>query len=267
MPERTSYEPGTPSWVDLGTSDTDAARAFYGELFGWTADEAGPVEETGGYAMFRNDGRLVAGLGPLMSEGQPVAWSTYVSTDDLDALTERAKAAGATVIAEPMQVMDAGRMAFFMHAAGGVIGAWEPGQHKGAELVNEPGSFTWNELHTRDIDGAKAFGEAVFGWTTSEWDMGTGVYTLFNVGENGVAGATDVPPGVPEEIPSLLDDLLRRRRRRRRGREGPRARRQRDDGADGRRGRRPLRDRHRSAGRDVRRDQERSAIVISSHGR
>ena len=202
MPERTSYEPGTPSWVDLGTSDTDAARAFYGELFGWTADEPGPIEETGGYAMFRNDGRLVAGLGPLMSEGQPVAWSTYVSTDDLDALTERAKAAGATVITEPMQVMDAGRLAFFMHRAGGVIGAWEPGQHKGAELVNEPGSFTWNELHTRDIDGAKAFGEAVFGWSSSEWDMGTGVYTLFNVGENGVAGATDVPPGIPEEIPS-----------------------------------------------------------------
>ena len=60
MPERTSYEPGTPSWVDLGTSDTDAARAFYGELFGWTADEPGPVEETGGYAMFRNDGRPAA---------------------------------------------------------------------------------------------------------------------------------------------------------------------------------------------------------------
>ena len=202
MPERTSYEPGTPSWVDLGTSDTDAARAFYGELFGWTADEPGPLEETGGYAMFRNDGRLVAGIGPLMSEGQPVAWSTYVSTDDLDGLTERAKAAGATVIAEPMQVMDAGRLAFYMHPAGGVIGAWEPGQHTGAELVNEPGSFTWSELQTRDIQGAKAFGEAVFGWTTSEWDMGNGVYTIFNVGENGVAGATDVPPGVPEEIPS-----------------------------------------------------------------
>ena len=202
MPERTSYEPGTPSWVDLGTSDTDAARAFYGELFGWTADEPGPIEETGGYAMFRNDGRLVAGLAPLMSEGQPVAWSTYVSTDDLDALTERAKAAGATVIAEPMQVTDAGRMAFYMHAAGGVLGAWEPGRHKGAELVNEPGSFAWNELQTRDIEGAKAFGEAVFGWTTSEWDMGDGVYTLFNVGENGVAGATAVPPGVPEGIPS-----------------------------------------------------------------
>ena len=84
MPERTSYEPGTPSWVDLGTSDPDASRAFYGELFGWTADEPGPVEETGGYAMFRKDGKLVAGVGPLQDDSQPVVWSTYVSTDDLD---------------------------------------------------------------------------------------------------------------------------------------------------------------------------------------
>ena len=171
-------------------------------MFGWTADEPGPIEETGGYAMFRNDGRLVAGLGPLMSEGQPVEIVRRDVRGPRDGLTARAKAAGATVIAEPMQVMDAGRMAFYMHTAGGVFGAWEPGQHKGAELVNEPGSLTWNELHTRDIEGAKAFGEAVFGWTTAEWDIGNGVYTIFNVGENGVAGATDVPPGVPEEIPS-----------------------------------------------------------------
>lgn len=203
MPERTSYEPGTPSWVDLGTSDLDASRAFYGELFGWTAEEPGPVEETGGYAMFRKDGKLVAGAGPLQDDSQPVAWSTYVSTDDLDALTERARAAGAAVTVEPMQVMNAGRLGFFAHEAGGIIGAWEPGGHKGAELVNEPGSFTWNELHTRDMDGAKRFGEAVFGWTASEWDMGGGSpYVLFNLGERGIAGATDMPPGVPDEVPA-----------------------------------------------------------------
>jgi len=199
MPERTSYEPGTPSWTDLGSSDPEASRAFYGELFGWEAEEPGPVEETGGYVMFRKDGKLVAGVGPLQGES-PVAWSTYVSTDDLDGLTERARAAGAAVVVEPMQVMDAGRMAFFMHDAVGVIGAWEPGRHTGAELVNEHGSLSWNELHTRDIAGAKAFGEAVFGWTSADWDMGGGgsPYVIFNVGENGIAGATDMlPDGVP----------------------------------------------------------------------
>ena len=200
MPERTSYEPGTPSWVDLGTSDLDAARAFYGELFGWTADEAGPVEETGGYTMFRKHGKLVAGVGPLQDDSQPVVWSTYVSTDDLDGLTQRARDAGATVMVEPMEVMDAGRMAFFMHDAVGVIGAWEPGRHTGAELVNEHGSLSWNELHTRDMGAAKAFGESVFGWKAADWDMGGGgsPYVIFSVGENGIAGATDMlPDGVP----------------------------------------------------------------------
>jgi predicted enzyme related to lactoylglutathione lyase len=48
MSERTSYEPGTPSWVDLTTSDPASAREFYGGLFGWEAVEAGPAEETGG---------------------------------------------------------------------------------------------------------------------------------------------------------------------------------------------------------------------------
>lgn len=199
MPERTTYEPGTPSWVDLGTSDLDAARSFYGELFGWEAWEPAPAEQTGGYAMFRKDGKLVAGVGPLQDDSQPVAWSTYVSTDDLDGLTSRARDAGATVMVEPTQVMEAGRMAFFMHDAAGVIGAWEPGQHKGAELVNEPGSLSWNELHTRDVAAAKEFGQSVFGWTASEWDMGEGgLYTIFNLGEDGVAGATDmVPEGAP----------------------------------------------------------------------
>ena len=196
MPERTSYEPGTPSWVDLGTSDPDASRAFYGKLFGWTADEPGPVEETGGYTMFRKDGKLVAGVGPLQDANQPVAWSTYVSTDDVDGLVQRARDAGATVMVEPMQVMDAGRMAFFGHEAFGAIGAWEPGRHTGAELVNEPGSMTWNELHTRDLEAAKAFGQAVFGWTAAAWEGSP--YTIFNLGENGVAGATGmVPEGTP----------------------------------------------------------------------
>src|SRR5918998_2967423 len=83
MPERTSYEPGTPSWVDLGTSDPDAAKEFYRSLFGWEAEDAGPVEETGGYGFFTLNGRKIAGVAGLMDPSQPVAWSTYVATEDL----------------------------------------------------------------------------------------------------------------------------------------------------------------------------------------
>jgi predicted enzyme related to lactoylglutathione lyase len=124
MSERTSYEPETPSWVDLSTPDLDGAKRFYGELFGWEAEDAGPVEETGGYGMFRLRGKLVAGVGPLMDPNQPPVWSTYVSTDDADAAVARARDAGGQVHVEPMDVMDAGRMAFVGHPAGGCVGLW-----------------------------------------------------------------------------------------------------------------------------------------------
>src|SRR3954469_2409030 len=108
MPERTSYEPGTPSWVDLSTSDVDGAKRFYTELFGWDAEDAGPPEETGGYGFFMQRGKRIAGGGPIMNEGQPSVWMTYVATDDADATVQKARANGATIHVEPMDVMDAG---------------------------------------------------------------------------------------------------------------------------------------------------------------
>ena len=202
MPVRTSYEPGTPSWVDLATPDLDGAKRFYGSLLGWEAQDAGAPEQTGGYAFFRLDGRRVAGVSPLITEGRPTAWSTYVSTDDADAVAERAGAAGATLLAEPMEITDAGRMTFLAHAAGGSIGAWQPGRHTGAELVNDPGSFTWSELHTHDVDGAKAFGAAVFGWTYEDESLGEVAYTVVRVGETRVAGMVALPGDVPAEVPA-----------------------------------------------------------------
>ena len=91
MPERDGFAPGTPSWVDLATPDVDDAARFYGELFGWETEETGTVEETGGYRFFLSGGKKVAGVSPLMSEGQPVVWATYFDTDDVDALAERVR--------------------------------------------------------------------------------------------------------------------------------------------------------------------------------
>jgi uncharacterized protein len=203
MPERTSYEPGTPSWVDLSTPDVDASARFYGALFGWEVLSAGPVEETGGYGMFTLDGKQVAGVGPIMQEGQPPVWSTYVATDDADAAVARAKEAGGMAAVEPMDVMDAGRMAFVAHPAGGFVGLWQAGRHTGAELVNEPGALTWNELHTRDVDGAKAFYAALFGWTADDQPFGDTTYTTLNLGENTIAGMMEMRPDVPAEVPAF----------------------------------------------------------------
>jgi uncharacterized protein len=194
MTERTSYEPGTPSWADLATPDVDASARFYGDLFGWEVESAGPPEETGGYGLFKLRGHRVAGIGPLMQEDQPAVWSTYVSTDDADAVAARATQAGGAVIVEPMDVMDAGRMAFVMHPAGGAVGVWQPGRTIGAELVNEPGAMTWNELHTHDTDAAQAFYSAVFGWAADTQELGETTYTVFQLGGRGIGGMSpDLP--------------------------------------------------------------------------
>jgi predicted enzyme related to lactoylglutathione lyase len=202
MPERTSYEPGTPSWVDLGTPDIEAATRFYGALFGWAVEATGTVEETGGYVFFTVDGRKVAGGGPLQSPDQPPSWSTYFATGDADATVAKARDLGAQPLMEPMDVMDAGRLAFLAHPAAGMFGLWQAGDHKGAELVGEPGAVTWNELLTRDPEGAKQFLQALFGLTPVDQDMGGGIkYTILNLGDAGVAGLFPMPQGVPAEAP------------------------------------------------------------------
>jgi predicted enzyme related to lactoylglutathione lyase len=199
MSERTSYTPGTPSWVDLTTPDPAAAKTFYGGLFGWEARDTGTVEQTGGYAMFTLRGKQVAGVGPVMDPNQPAVWSTYISSDDADASVAKAKAAGAMALVEPMDVMDAGRMAVVAHPAGGIVGIWEPRSHIGAELVNEPGALTWNQLHTRDQEGAMAFYGDVFGWTRGE----LAGMPVINLGEDGIGGIMDMPPGAPDQAPAF----------------------------------------------------------------
>jgi predicted enzyme related to lactoylglutathione lyase len=197
-----TYANGTPSWVDIGSPDIDATAAFYGGLFGWTTTEPGPVEETGGYVMFLNDGKLVAGLGPAQ-DGQPTVWTTYLAVDDADKTAEMVKANGGVAFVEPMDVMEAGRMAIFADPTGAVFGVWQAGQHTGAELVNEPGSLTWNELMTRDVAGAKRFYQGAFGLEPNEFPMGDGPpYTILNVGDRGVAGVMAMPDDMPADVPS-----------------------------------------------------------------
>jgi predicted enzyme related to lactoylglutathione lyase len=203
MSARTSYEPGTPSWVDVSSPDLEASKRFYGGLFGWEAQDAGPQEETGGYAMFTLNGRNVAGLARIQDESQAPAWSAYVATDDADAAAARVTEAGGTVLFGPIDITDAGRVAFFAHPAGGMIGVWQAGSHAGAEAVNEPGALNWNELQTRDVEGAKAFLSSVFGWQPDDQGLGGMTYTVFNLGDKPIAGAMPTPSQVPDEVPAF----------------------------------------------------------------
>jgi predicted enzyme related to lactoylglutathione lyase len=198
------YAPGTPSWVELSSSDPDAAAAFYGEVMGWGATEPGPVEETGGYRMFQRDGKNVGGLMGHMQEGQPTAWSTYISVADADETAGKVKSAGGNVIVEPMDVMDIGRMAVFSDPTGAVFGVWQPKSFKGADLVNEPGSLCWNEVLTRDSDTDKAFYPAVFGWSAGrpQFDGAPDSYVVWELGGQPVGGMMQMTDDYfPAEVP------------------------------------------------------------------
>jgi predicted enzyme related to lactoylglutathione lyase len=199
MAEMTAYEPGVPSWVDLGTPDVSKAAAFYGAVFGWELADQGP--EAGGYGFFTLGGRNVAGVGPLQGEGQPSAWSTYISTDDVDGALTRVQAEGGTVFVPAMDVMEAGRMAIAADPTGAVFGIWQPGRHKGADLVNEPNTLCWNELATRDTDRAAAFYQGVFGWKADTQAFGESTYTQFQVSDRTIAGMMPMGENFPAEVP------------------------------------------------------------------
>jgi len=187
MSERTSYAPGTPSWVDLGSPDPAAAAEFYGAIFGWEA-AMDPRPEAGGYGLFSLRGHTVAGIGPQQNPDMPPFWAVYVTVADTDATVAEAGSAGAQVVAGPMDVLDAGRMAVLQDPVGSFISVWQPRATIGAELVNEPGTFAWNELATTDLAKATDFYTRVFGWGRSAEASNEGS-AIFTVGDDMVCGA------------------------------------------------------------------------------
>jgi hypothetical protein len=162
MGEREQHEPGTFSWTDLGTTDQQAATDFYRGLFGWEARDE-PIPDDGVYTMASLGGRDVAGLstGP---PGMPPAWTSYVTVEDADAAAAKASGLGASVMAGPFEVMEAGRMGVIQDPTGAVFAVWQARDSIGAELVNGHGALTLNQLNTRDPERAREFYTAMFGW-------------------------------------------------------------------------------------------------------
>lgn len=197
MPTRDGYPEGVPSWVDLSTTDVEAAKSFYETLFGWDIEQTG--SDSMPYWMAYKDGKPVAGLGPAMGEPRFSAWSTYFAVDDVDVTTEKIKGAGGQVVFEPADIMDSGRMALAADPAGAVFGIWQAGQHKGAGLVNEHGTLNWNELQVDDMEKELQFYADVFGHTSQETEGGSGPYYVLSVYDRPVAGAMGKPaPEIPD---------------------------------------------------------------------
>ncbi|MGZ8580492.1 MAG: VOC family protein [Actinomycetota bacterium] len=174
--ERDGYPAGVPCWVDIARPDPDAAADFYGGLFGWRFEEASVPGSSQRYLIARLRGRDVAGVGSETLEGpSSPAWMTYIATDDADETARLVRQAGGSVLVDPVDVGDAGRMALCSDPSGATFSIWQAGRRTGAHLVNEPGTWNFSELNTHDSHGAEAFYGAVFGWELSGFgDEGSG---------------------------------------------------------------------------------------------
>ena len=190
-----------PAWVDLATSDATAARDFYSKLFGWKV-EVNEDPQYGGYALARIGGQDAAGIGPLQSPDQPTVWNVYIGTDDLEGLSTKVTRAGGVVIAPAFDVGDQGRMAVFQDPTGAFISVWQS-TGMGGFQTSGPNSFGWAELNARGVEKAIPFYQTVFGWTPKAVGTADQPYTEFKVeGGASFAGATEMNPMVPAEVPS-----------------------------------------------------------------
>ncbi len=198
MSERDGYEPGVPCWVDTWQADARAAGSFYAELFGWEVLH-GPE-----YSMAALRGRDVAGFGSPAPDGMPSQWTTYVWVDDADETARKAVDAGGSVLVEPFDSLDGGRIAIIADPAGAALGVWKPGEHKGAQLVNEPSAWAMSALSTSDPDGAKHFYGAVFGWETEAFDAGDFVATMWRL--PGFFGGEPSQP-VPRDVVATMVEM------------------------------------------------------------
>jgi uncharacterized protein len=154
---RDGYPAGVPCFIDTSQRDVEAAQHFYGGLFGWEFEEW----LHGSYWMATIDGHDVAGL--AQSDGEP-AWNTYIEVASADQATADALQLGAHVLAPPRDVPDAGRMSVITDPTGAVFRTWQSGQHRGAGLVNAPGTWNWSDLYTPDPSLAEPFYRALFSW-------------------------------------------------------------------------------------------------------
>lgn len=204
MGERTSYPHGTFSWVENATTDQEGAKGFYSELFGWEYDDS-PVDDGIYYSMAKLGGKYVAAIAPQQPDersiGVPPHWNSYITVDDVDAVSARVEELGGTLHAPPFDVMEVGRMSAMSDATGAVVYLWQAKQHIGAGLVNVPGAFCWNELATREPEKAQEFWSELLGWSYEQVSEAPAYWSIRN-GERTNGGLRMLGAELPPETPA-----------------------------------------------------------------
>jgi predicted enzyme related to lactoylglutathione lyase len=206
LSERDGYQPGVPCWVDTWQPDADAAVAFYTQLFGWEGEDTMPPGIAGKHYVCSLGGRDVAAVASL-PEGAPqvTAWTTYIWVDDASDAVTKVTGAGGSVVKELFDSLDGGRIAIVADPQGAAFGVWQPGAHKGAQLVNEPGAWSMSLLNTRDPKGSADFYRAVFGWEPEGMEMGddNGDGAVSTMRLPGFEGGEPMQP-VPRDVVAVM---------------------------------------------------------------
>lgn len=205
MSERSGFAHGVPCWIETWQPDAEAAANFYVQLFDWEAEETN-ADAPGQFLICRLRGRDVVAIGSPIPEGAPrtPVWTTHIWVDDAVDAAAKAEAAGGSVVWGPDESLDGGRLAIVADPAGAAFGVWQPGAHRGAQLVNEPGAWSMSALNARDAEGAKAFYGSVFGWEADTFELGGAEVTLFRL--PGYVGGEPQQP-VPRDLVATMAPL------------------------------------------------------------
>jgi hypothetical protein len=197
MPNVDNHADGSFSWIELGTSDQNAAKGFYTSLFGWTFQDS-PMGPTDFYTMFQLDNRNVGAAYTLReqetSAGVPPHWNLYIAVSDADASAQRAAELGGKVLAPPFDVFTFGRMAVIQDPTGATFAIWQAKEHTGIGITERAGTLCWADLNTPDRATAQKFYSGLFGWT---FDPGREEYIHIKNGDKFIGGSMPAPPNVP----------------------------------------------------------------------
>ena len=204
MPEVTAHTQGAPSWADLSTTDETGAIAFYSAIFGWT-DDPQPMGEDSFFHMQRVNGLEAAAIYQQGEEernmGIPAHWNLYFTAADVDSVAEQSVRMGATIIFGPTDVFDAGRTVAIQDPQGAYFFVWQPKQHIGARVKDDPGAMTWHELLTTNSGDAIEFYTTLLGLERGE-TMAPMDYTLLRSEGTDVLGVMQITPDMGEVPPN-----------------------------------------------------------------